>query len=135
MENQCPVAQFVRQQIQVLGKSQVDIAREVGFEKPNVITMIKQGKTKLPLAKIGSMAKALETDPVFLLKLCLSTYHAETWAVLKPYFVSALTQDEINLLHTWRAHVGAPCVAASSDKPKLLLQQFLLSLQPTSALH
>ena len=84
MEVTCPVATFVRHQIQVLGKPQREIAEEVGFEKPNIITMIKQGKTKLPLAKVGAMARALETDPVYLLKLCLSTYHAETWAVIEP---------------------------------------------------
>ena len=58
MESQCPVAKFVRRQIQVLGKSQVEIAAYCGFDKPNVITMIKQGKTKLPMTKVVKMGSA-----------------------------------------------------------------------------
>ena len=68
------VAEYVSWQINLCGKSQVQIAQEIGFDKPNVITMIKQGKTKVPVNKIGSMAKALEVDPVFFMKLCLQEY-------------------------------------------------------------
>lgn len=135
MDTQCPVAKFVRQQIQVLGKSQREIAQEVGFEKPNVITMIKQGKTKLPIAKVGRMAKALDTDPVFLMKLCMNTYHPDTWQFIEPFLESALTKDEVMLLRTWRSFVGAPYVAALTDESKNLLTQFLLSLRTSSVRH
>ena len=46
MGKDCAVASFVRHRIAILDKQQTDIAAECGFEKPNIITMIKQGKTK-----------------------------------------------------------------------------------------
>lgn len=131
---QCPVAKFVRQRIQMLGKLQCEIAQEVGFDKPNIITMIKQGKTKLPLGKVGAMARALETDPVHLLKICLSTYHPETWAEIEPLLDSALTSDEKALLDAWRAYVGAPFIAVLTDESKNKLQEFLRCLR-TSPVH
>lgn len=129
MEAKCPVANFVRSQIRLLGKTQKEIADEVGFDKPNVITMIKQGKTKLPMAKIGRMAMALETDPVHLMKLCMSTYHPETWQSIEPYMESALTHDEAVLIHAWRRYVGMPYIAALSQPSKDLFRRFLDSLR------
>ena len=54
-----PVARFIAARILDIGKSQKDIAREVGFESANVITMIKQGATKLP-ARSGSVTGPAE---------------------------------------------------------------------------
>ena len=68
------VAEYITAQIALCGKDQVQIAQECGFNKPNVITMLKQGKTKLPLERIGPMAKSLGVDPGFLFKLAISEY-------------------------------------------------------------
>jgi transcriptional regulator with XRE-family HTH domain len=135
MEINCPVAAFVRQQLKIIGKSQCEIARQVGFEKPNVITMIKQGKTKLPLAKVGRMAKALDADPVFLLKLCMSTYHQDTWLYVEPMLESALTEDEVSMLRAWRTFVGTPYLASLTHESKALLNEFLLSLRTSSVVN
>jgi hypothetical protein len=135
MESQCPVAKFVRQQIVLLGKSQVEIAQHVGFDKPNVITMIKQGKTKLPMTKVTKMAEALEADPVYLLKLCMQTYQPDNWEVIEPLLEHALTNDERNMLYAWRRYVSAPYIAALSDGSKVLLQEFLLSLKSSPIKH
>ena len=68
------VAEYIAWQINLCGKKQTQIAEEVGFEKPNVITMIKQGKTKVPINKIGKFAKALEVDPIFFMKMVFTEY-------------------------------------------------------------
>lgn len=128
-ESDCPVASFVRNRIELIGKSQKDIAVEAGFEKQNVITMIKQGKTKLPMAKIGLMAKALDTDPLWLLKLCISTYQKDSWEVLKPIFDTLVTEEELVLLEAWRNYVGAPSITVLSGKSKDLFYQFLDSVR------
>jgi hypothetical protein len=73
------VAEYIDMQIHICGKKQLEIAQESGFEKPNIVTMIKQGKTKLPLDKIGKFAKAIEVDPVFLYRLCMTEYFPDTW--------------------------------------------------------
>ncbi len=79
------VAEFVTQAIAATGKTQLEVAREAGFDKPNVITMIKQGSTKLPIPRVKAMARALEVEPLVLLKLCLKEYHPEMYDVLHEF--------------------------------------------------
>lgn len=132
MEKNSQVAIFVKQRIQSLGKKQTLIAQEAGFEKPNVITMIKQGKTKLPLAKVGVMAKALETDPIHLLKLCLSEYQPETWEAISPLFDELLTKDEMVLINSFRSFIGGPYVSALTEVQFSSLNAFLKAMRKDS---
>ncbi|MDO6483091.1 XRE family transcriptional regulator [Shimia thalassica] len=52
-------------------KSQSLIASEAGFPNPNMVTMIKNGTSKLALDRVPSMARALECDPAYLMRLAL----------------------------------------------------------------
>lgn len=115
------VAEYISWQIQLCGKSQTDIAREVGFDKPNVITMIKQGKTKVPLAKIGSMAKALEVDPVHFMKLVLSEYLPDLLEVIQAITAQPLiTQNELEFINVIRsANVVNPKLRTDTERDKL----------------
>ena len=61
-------------------KSQAEIAEEAGFVNPNMVTMIKQGATKLPLDRVPALAKALECDPSLLLRLALDQSEGSTAA-------------------------------------------------------
>lgn len=115
------VAEYISWQIQLCGKSQTDIAREVGFDKPNVITMIKQGKTKVPLAKIGSMAKALEVDPVHFMKLVLSEYLPDLMDVIQEITAQPLiTQNEMEFIKVIRSsNVVNPKLRTDGERDKL----------------
>lgn len=86
------VASFINAQIQQSPKKQVAIAAEAGFAQPNMITMIKQGKTQLPIAKIPAMAKALDVDPTHLLRLCFMEYRPEDWKAIE----EAINQPVLN---------------------------------------
>lgn len=68
------VAVYLNNRIDASAKTQQEIAEEVGFPKSNVISMLKMGITKLPIARIPAMAKALEVDPVELFRLCMEEY-------------------------------------------------------------
>ena len=68
------VAKFIGQQIERSERLQEDIATDCGFVNPNMISMIKNGVTKLPLAKIGVLAKALDIEPAYLLRLAMLEY-------------------------------------------------------------
>ncbi len=128
MNNESQVARFITGRIEATGKLQKDIAEKVGFEKPNIITMIKQGKTKLPLDKIGPMAKALEVDPVHLLKLCMEEYHPNTWKAIAPFMAAVITADERRMLNALRAWSGGPFLAAMSEEQKRHFENFMASL-------
>lgn len=129
MENSSEVAALVAEQIRIIGKKQMEIAEEAGFDNPNVITMIKQGRTKLPLAKVGSMAKALELDPIFLLKLCIKEYQPETWEAISTFMDEMVTADELKVVLEMRNAIGAPYLSALNEEQKQKLQDFILSMK------
>jgi hypothetical protein len=64
-------------------KSQKQVALECGFAKPNIMTMLKQGQTRIPLTRIPALAGALELDARDLMEACLNEYHPELFATLK----------------------------------------------------
>jgi len=66
-------AQFITGRIDHLQgrRSQQEIARAAGFKSPNMLSMVKDGKAKLPLERVIALAKALECDPRHLMRLAL----------------------------------------------------------------
>lgn len=59
-----------------------EIALVCGFGRPNMVSMIKTGDTRLPLERLGAMADALKIDPFQLFKLWMKTYYPDTWDTL-----------------------------------------------------
>jgi hypothetical protein len=101
------VADYLAQQIARCGKTQRDIAAEVGYENSNVITMMKQGLTKIPLTKVGAFARALEVDPAYLLRLVCMEYMPETWAAIEDAIGgTVLTRNELLLVQEYRRRSG-----------------------------
>lgn len=78
-----PAAIFMRHQIALLShrKTQKDIAHEAGFPNPNVISMLKSGSTKIPLDRVPSLARALETDAGYLMRLALHQAIGQTASI------------------------------------------------------
>lgn len=125
------VAQFIASRIVETGKAQNLIAEEAGFAKPNMISMIKQGHTKVPLEKVGKLALALETDPSHLLKMCFADYMPDTWKIIQPYMNDLMTQDELALLRALRRETGTASINALTENQKLKLKEFLDSIKIT----
>ena len=123
------VAEYISWQINLCGKSQIEIAKESGFDKPNVITMIKQGKTKVPLNKIGSMAKALEIDPVFFFKLCVTEYMPDMMEIIASITSQpVITQNEMGFIEVIRSSkVVNPKLR--TDEERSALREFVDSLK------
>ena len=71
------VAEYLSAQLDVSEKSQKEIAKEIGYDRPNVVSMMKCGVTKLPIAKVGPLAKALGVDPHRLLDLAMREYQPD----------------------------------------------------------
>ncbi len=68
-----PMATYVERRILELKpkKTQAEIAAATGFPNPNMITMIKQGISKVALDRVPALARVLECDPAFLMRLAL----------------------------------------------------------------
>ena len=115
------VAEYLAAQIALSGKSQADIAREVGYERSNVVNMMKQGTLKLPITKVGAMAKALGVDPVHLLRLTMTEYMPETMAAVEQIMGRALlTESEQRILEVVRKAAAGREVRLDREKERQL---------------
>lgn len=97
------VAEYLTQQIAICNKSQREIAETLHYEKANVITMFKQGTTKLPINKVPLMAEVLGVDKIHLLRICMSEYMENVWAVIESMLGDQLlTKGERRILEVIR---------------------------------
>mgnify|MGYP006269819397 FL=1 len=96
------VADFLDWAIKRSSKTQREIAREVGYPKPNVVSMMKTGDTKLPLDKIPLFAEALDIDAAMLLRLALAEYHPEAYRVIVDAIGKPLSANERAMVEVYR---------------------------------
>lgn len=89
------VAIYINSNISKTGKRQKEIAREAGFTSPNVLSMIKTGEMKLPLARVPALAKAMEVPAQELLRLVLRQDYPEVWSVISEVMPGILMTSEL----------------------------------------
>lgn len=66
-----PTAKLIADRIRDLSqrKTQAVIASAAGFPNANMMTVRKNGRNKVPIDRVPSLAKALEVDPAYLMRL------------------------------------------------------------------
>lgn len=90
-------ARLIAQRVHDLAhrKTQAEIASEAGFVNANMMTFLKNGKNKVPLDRVPSLARALEVDPAFLMRLALDQAIGMTAAkAITEIFGSPATENE-----------------------------------------
>lgn len=76
-------------------KTQAEIASDAGFANANMLSMLKSGKNKVPLDRVPSLAKALEVDPAYLMRLALDQAVGATAAkAITEIFGTPATENE-----------------------------------------
>jgi len=95
---QLSVTQFLSGAISLSGKTQRAIAEDLGYDNPNIVTLFKQGKTKVPVNKVPALARSLGVDPVKLLRLVMREYMPDTWEVLDSLLGASLVSEEEHAL-------------------------------------
>jgi transcriptional regulator with XRE-family HTH domain len=84
-------------------KTQAEIASEAGFANANMMTFLKNGRNKVPLDRVPSLAKALEVDPAYLMRLALDQAVGATAAkALNEIFGTPATENERGWLNELR---------------------------------
>lgn len=84
-------------------KSQAEIAAQAGYVNQNMITMIKQGRSKVALDRVPALASALESDPAYLMQLALEQAIGRTAAkAVAEVFGEPVTMNECSWLNEIR---------------------------------
>jgi hypothetical protein len=104
---------------------QFEIAEELGYEYPNIITMFKQGKTKVPIEKIPLLAKILKIDPNALLMKYLREYDPVLLKVIEKHFGAIVTQNEINIINEVRRLSRGTDPGLTSIESKIAIEHFV----------
>jgi len=100
------VAEYLDKMIALSEKTQKEIAYEVGYAKPNIITMMKQGLTKVPVDKAPLLAKALNVDPAHFVRLVMREYMPEAWQAIESTCGHSLSANEQRLVQGYREICG-----------------------------
>jgi transcriptional regulator with XRE-family HTH domain len=99
------IAQFVDQRLGELRgvKNQREVSEEAGYTNQNMITMIKQGYSKVAIDRVTALAKALDVEPRPLMRLALEQFYSPA-AIrdLEMAFGEMLTANERRLVDIYR---------------------------------
>lgn len=71
------VAAFLKDQIERCGRTQMEISELCGFQRPQMVSMMKSGRTRVPLEKMRVLARAIGADPLAFAKLVLNEYNQD----------------------------------------------------------
>lgn len=110
-----PTAKLIADRVRDLShrKTQAEIASEAGFANANMMTFLKNGRNKVPLDRVPSLAKALEVDPALLMRLALDQAVGATAAqAITEIFGTPVTQNE----RGWLAEIRD---ASDNSDPRL----------------
>jgi hypothetical protein len=98
------LAKYLFTQIEAISsmKTQREIAAEAGYDRPNIISMFKRGEMKVPLDRVGALAKALHVDPGHMMRLALDQSYPELGPVFRSIFGHTVTDNEFAIIEVIR---------------------------------
>lgn len=103
MPKSVSASDYLSRAIELSNKTQREIALAAGYDKPNVLSMMKTGVTKIPLGKAPVLAKACGVDPKVMLRVVMMDYYPDVWEVLaEPFETEMLTDEERKLIRKHR---------------------------------
>lgn len=97
-----PFYEIIARYIDSSAKTQREICAEMGYTKPNLITMFKQGATKVPIEKVPLLAKAVGADAVFFLRAAMRDYMPQVLETIEQYLAFPVTENEKQIIQTLR---------------------------------
>ena len=97
---------------------QNEISERLGYVNPNMISMLKTGRTKLPLAKVPAFAEAVGVDPSHFLRLVLKEYAPEMLEVITAIIGQPVSKNETAILKSIRkaSKNSDPALDADTEK-------------------
>ena len=107
------VAEFISGRLANSDKTHREIAAEIGLPNANAISMISTSTLKLPIKRVGALAKALDIDPTHLLRLVLTEYAPDVLDAVESVLQRPLlSANEAALIDALRVATGGRDPAA-----------------------
>ena len=87
--------------------SDAHIADALGYDQANVVALIKQGRIRLPIAKVPQLAEVLQLHPSKLLQMALREISPEMLQAIEAcYGPMVLSDAELRLIRSIRQAAG-----------------------------
>lgn len=116
-------------------KTQRQIAEELGYDRPNIVSMFKLGQAPFPIAKIPLLAKALDADVGLLMRMALQQSNPSLGKAINEVFGDVFSANEREIIHYIRG-LSNETNPPMSDELRGVLQAYFESHQAEiDALH
>jgi len=122
-----PVAVYLEERIKTSGVSQTEIAELLGYDHPNVVSMFKTGRTKVPLEKIPALAEILGCSELYFMKLALEEYEPQLWMVIERVFGHLVSENEMDIIDTIRTASAGTDPEMTEEQEQAIIKLFLLT--------
>lgn len=98
------VAECIDQAIERSSKSDLEVAREIGYSDPTEIMLLRTGGMQLPCALIKPIAETLRIDVLYLLRLALNEYLPGSFAAVETCLGTKITTEhELEIIEAFRS--------------------------------
>jgi hypothetical protein len=115
------VAEYLTFQLNSSKKTQREIANEIGYTNANVITMFKQGLTKIPVHVAPKLAAAIGIDPGHFLRMCMNEYMPELLPEIEIHLGGLCTKNEMAMIKAIRTVTKDADPVMDKEQEKKLL--------------
>ena len=108
-------------------KTQREVARDLGYDKPNIISMFKHGEAKVPLGKIPALAESINGDPRHMWRLAMQQLDEPDigMAVRRIFGGEPISENEAELVAVVRK-VSDGLDPKLTDQQKLEIQEVIM---------
>lgn len=96
------VTDYITKIIENCPLSQVEIADQLGYTRPNIISMWKKGATAVPPEKIEKLAEICGADPRHAMRVLLNSYYPVLLKSIERHFGYSLSRGEQDVLQFCR---------------------------------
>lgn len=115
------VATYLSFQLDSCKKTQREIAHEIGYSNANVITMFKQGLTKIPIPVAPKLAVAVGIDPGHFLKMVINEYMPDLLESIEQHVGGLCTKNELAMVNVIRHATKDRDPAMTKEQEKKLI--------------
>lgn len=93
-----PVHEILAFQLNASTKTQREIAKAIGYKRPNILSMMKTGETRIPIDVAPKLAKEIGLEPWLFTERCIAEYNPDLLNLLSQTFGCSLSENERTML-------------------------------------